>query len=294
MKVIHFDKTKEMPKGAALLLGDFDGVHLGHQELVKAALSFNGVPHAALLFDQDPSFFLDNGKSKKILTSLDDKISLFKEYGLDMVYIIHVDPSFFALSPEEFIANYLEPIEPSVLISGSDYRFGKKAAGDVTLLAKSFRLKTVDLLYREEKKIGSRDIKKMISDGLVEVAQEELGRPYCLKGVVHEGFHNGRTIGFPTLNLHLEEPYILPKGGVYLTETEVNGKRYKSITNIGTNPTVGLLHHERVESYLKGFKGNAYEERISVYFLKRIRDEKKFSSLDELRAQLEKDKALLD
>jgi FAD synthase len=170
----------------------------------------------------------------------------------------------------------------------------EKAAGDVTLLAKSFRLKTVDLLYREEKKIASRDIKKMISDGLVEVAQEELGRPYCLKGVVHEGFHNGRTIGFPTLNLHLDEPYILPKGGVYLTETEVNGKRYKSITNIGTNPTVGLLHHERVESYLKGFEGNAYEERISVYFLKRIRDEKKFSSLDELRAQLEKDKALLD
>ncbi len=294
MQLIHFDKNSNLLKGAALLLGDFDGVHLGHQELVKAALSYKDIPHAALLFDQDPSFFLDNGKSKRILTTLEDKIALFESLGLDTAYIIHVDSSFFSLTPEEFIDAYLRPIEPYVLISGSDYRFGKKAAGDVTLLAKSFRLKTVDLLYREEKKIASRDIKKMISDGLVEVAQEELGRPYCLKGVVHEGFHNGRTIGFPTLNLHLEEPYILPKGGVYLTETEINGKRYKSITNIGTNPTVGLLHHERVESYLKGFEGNAYEERISVYFLKRIRDEKKFSSLDELRAQLEKDKALLD
>ncbi|MBP5092250.1 MAG: riboflavin biosynthesis protein RibF [Bacilli bacterium] len=294
MKVIHFDKTKEMPKGAALLLGDFDGVHLGHQELVKAALSFKGVPHAALLFDQDPSFFLDNGKSKKILTSLADKISLFEEYGLDTVYIIHVDPSFFALSPEEFIANYLEPIEPSVLISGSDYRFGKKASGDVSLLGKHFKLKTVDLLFRQEKKIASRDIKNYIASGQIEEANAELGRLYSLRGVIHEGFHNGRKIGFPTINLHLEESYLLPSSGVYLTETTIDGITYPSITNVGSNPTVGLLHHERVESYLKGYSGPAYGKNAVVAFKKKFREQRKFASLGELKAQLEKDKNYLE
>ena len=294
MKVIHFDKTKEMPKGAALLLGDFDGVHLGHQELVKAALSFKGVPHAALLFDQDPSFFLDNGKSKKILTSLADKISLFEEYGLDTVYIIHVDHSFFDLSPEEFIANYLEPIEPSVLISGSDYRFGKKASGDVSLLGKHFKLKTVDLIFRQEKKIASRDIKNYIASGQIEEANAELGRLYSLRGVIHEGFHNGRKIGFPTINLHLEESYLLPSSGVYLTETTIDGITYPSITNVGSNPTVGLLHHERVESYLKGYSGTAYGKNAVVAFKKKFREQRKFASLGELKAQLEKDKNYLE
>ena len=97
MRLIHFDKNSNLLKGAALLLGDFDGVHLGHQELVKAALSYKDIPHAALLFDQDPSFFLDNGKSKRILTTLEDKIALFESLGLDTAYIIHVDSSFFSL-----------------------------------------------------------------------------------------------------------------------------------------------------------------------------------------------------
>ena len=274
-------------------MGDFDGVHLGHQELVKAALSFKDVPHAALLFDQDPSFFLDNGKSKKILTSLEDKIALFEGYGLDMVYVIHVDPSFFATSPEEFISSYLKPIEPYVLISGSDYRFGKKASGDVALLGKHFRLKTVDLLLHDEKKIASRDIKAFIANGQIEEANAELGRLYSLKGVVHEGFHNGRKIGFPTINLHLEESYLLPSSGVYLTETTLDGVTYPSITNVGNNPTVGLLHHERVESYLKGYEGEAYGKAAVVAFKKKIREERKFDSLEELKLQLEIDKALL-
>ena len=294
MRLIHFDKNSNLLKGAALLLGDFDGVHLGHQELVKAALSYKDIPHAALLFDQDPSFFLDNGKNKHILTTLEDKIALLEGYGLDTVYIIHVDPSFFALSPEEFIKSYLCPIEPSVLITGSDYRFGRKAGGDASLLAKYFQTKTVDLLLRGDRKIATRDIKAYIEKGELEEANEELGRLYSLKGVVHEGFHNGRKIGFPTVNLHLEENYILPSVGVYLTETTIDGVTYPSITNVGSNPTVGLLHHERVESYLKGYSGTAYGKNVVVAFKKRIRAEKKFASFDELREQLEKDKKLLD
>ena len=293
MQIFEFGNKKNLPKGASVLLGDFDGVHLGHQELVKAALRYEGIPHAALLFDKDPSFFLDNGKNKKILTTLEDKIALFESFGLDSVYLIHVDSAFFDLTPEEFIGAYLKPIEPFVLISGSDYRFGKKASGDVALLGKHFKLKTVDLLLHDDRKIASRDIKAFIASGQIEEANAELGRLYSLKGVVHEGFHNGRKIGFPTINLHLEENYILPSVGVYLTETTIDGVTYPSITNVGSNPTVGLLHHERVESYLKGYSGTAYGKNAVVAFKKRIREERKFDSLEELKLQLEIDKALL-
>ena len=294
MNVFSYENLSHLPKGAVVLLGDFDGVHLGHQELVRAALSLRDKPHAVLLFDKDPAFFLANGKSKRILTTLEDKIAIFDSLKIEIAYVIHVDSSFFALSPDEFIEKYLLPILPTALVCGTDFRFGNMAKGDTAKLAEYLPVFAINLLERNGKKVASRDIKAMIAEGKVEEAKEEMGRPFALKGIVHEGFHNGRTIGFPTLNVHLEEPYVLPGTGVYQTETVVDGVSYPSITNVGSNPTVGLIHHDRVESYLKGYEGNAYEKTVTVRFLKKIREEKKFDSLEDLKKQLEQDKRCLD
>ena len=303
MQVIHLENEKPIIKNATLLLGDFDGVHLGHQSLVKKAKEFDE-PIGALLFDVDPVFFLDNGKTKKVLSSLEERIELLSSYGVEIFYVIasygveifyviHTTKEFLSLSPEDFMKDVLLPLKPARLIVGSDYRFGKRAQGDAETLKNLFEVEVVSLLQDNGSKIASRDIKTKIEEGDIEKATSLLGHPFQITGIVQEGFHNGRKIGFPTINLALEVPYVLPRSGVYLSKVTLEGKTYSAITNVGTNPTVGELLEPIVESHLDGFEGESYGKEASILFYAYLREETKFASLEDLGLQLEKDMASL-
>ena len=292
MQIVHLENEKPSIKNATLLLGDFDGVHLGHQSLVKKAKEFDE-PIGALLFDVDPVFFLDNGKTKKVLSSLEERIELLSSYGVEIFYVIHTTKEFLSLSPEDFMKDVLLPLKPARLIVGSDYRFGKRAQGDAETLKSLFTVEVVSLLQDNGSKIASRDIKTKIEEGDIEKATSLLGHPFQITGIVQEGFHNGRKIGFPTINLHLDVPYVLPKSGVYLSKVTLEGKTYSAITNVGINPTVGELVEPIVESHLDGFEGESYGKEASILFYAYLREETKFASLEDLGLQLEKDMASL-
>ena len=292
MEIVFLEKEKPTRLNASLLLGDFDGVHLGHQSLVKKAKEFDE-PIGALLFDVDPVFFLDNGKTKKVLSSLKERIELLSSYGVEIFYVIHTTKEFLSLSPEDFMKDVLLPLKPARLIVGSDYRFGKRAQGDAETLKSLFEVRVVSLLQDNGSKIASRDIKTKIEEGDIEKATSLLGHPFQITGIVQEGFHNGHKIGFPTINLRLDVPYVLPKTGVYLSKVILDGETYPAITNVGVNPTVGELTDPIIESHLDGFEGEAYGKEASIHFYAYLREEIKFSTLKELGLQLEKDMASL-
>jgi riboflavin kinase / FMN adenylyltransferase len=272
-----------------LCLGTFDGFHRGHQSLLFAARKKAEGDVAVLLFDQNPSLFFSSNKSEKVLTSLDDKSRLLESKGCDILYVIHVDKAFFQLSPEDFIAEVLKPLEPSLLVMGSDYTFGAGGKGTPELLAHSFATEVVPLLNENGSKISTQSLIKEIEAGQVAEAEKELGRPYQIVGKVVHGYENGRTIGFPTANLLLAAPYVLPKNGVYMGLCYVRGLPYKALINVGVNPTVGLLKEPVVECYLKGLDEDIYGETLYCEFLLHIRDEITFPNLDGVKEQIKKD-----
>lgn len=296
MEKIFFRLGESIPdiKKGALLLGNFDGVHRGHQTLIKAAkerFSLVGV----LLFDANPADLIPSlGKSHQILTSLEDKLSRFSSFGVDRAYIVHTDLSFLALRKQEFIDRVLKPMDPSLIVVGTDYSFGYRAEGDVKDLTEQFEVLALPLLQNNGEKIATRNIIQYLQKGEIEKANQELGYCYEIKGKVVHGLENGRNIGFPTANLALEFPYVLPKVGVYAGYTKVDGKTYRSIINVGNNPTVGRLDHPIVESHLLDFVGDLYGKEIAVSFLSWIREEKDFGSLENLKSQLDEDKRYFD
>jgi riboflavin kinase/FMN adenylyltransferase len=291
--VFSLGEVPPLSSKLTLCLGNFDGVHRGHQLLVLEARKRSEGDVGVLLFDQSPSVFFPSKKSSSVLTSLEDKCVRFASLGVDVIYIIHVSQDFFALSPAEFIQKVLAPLKPAALVVGTDYTYGAEAAGNLASLEKAFPVFSVPLLEEEGHKISTQSIIKEIGRGDLGEANAELGYPYQVKGTIAHGLANGRKIGFPTANLALEVPYVLPKAGVYLGVGYLRGKAFKSLINVGNNPTVGVLKHPLIEAYLDGFAGEAYGETLYLEFDRFLREEKKFASLDELRQAIENDKKVL-
>jgi riboflavin kinase/FMN adenylyltransferase len=295
MEKVYLDYHKVVGKShkLTLLLGNFDGLHRGHLELVIAGKKATEGDLGVLLFDKNPADFFLNGKSHSVLTSLDDRLRLFEGQKLEVAYILKIDKAFFDLSPEDFIEKILKPLQPERIIVGTDYTFGKDAAGSDDLLKKAFAVDEVSLLDYEGKKVSTQRIIADLASGDLASANGQLGRDYEIHGTIAHGYENGRKMGFPTANLSFSTPYALPKNGVYLGLAYLRGRPYQTLINVGINPTIGLLKKPKVECYLEGFSGEAYGETLYVTFNKRLRDEMVFKSLDDLRAQMEKDKAAL-
>lgn len=295
METVRFN-LGETPKAGTkttLILGNFDGVHLGHRSLVLEARKISEGDVAVLLFDQAPAQFFTSGKSASVLTSLEDKEVQFGLLGVDRAYVLHVSKAFFDLAPDEFVEQVLKRLNPAKIVVGTDYTYGKGAKGNVESLKKVFDVQAETLLEKEGHKISTQSIIKEIQKGAIEEANAELGRPYEIKGKIAHGLENGRKMGFPTANLAFDTPYVLPKSGVYLGTAYLRGMPYQALVNVGDNPTIGVLHHAVIEAYLEGFDGNAYDETLYLDFERYLRAEKKFASMDELRAQMEKDKQAL-
>lgn len=289
MKVIDcsFDNIPVTFDGV-LLLGTFDGVHKGHISLVREALNHTDSV-GALLFKNNPADIFEKDKEHYVLTPLEDKIRRFANDGVETLYVIDNDENFYKHTKEEFI-DFLHRLGVRRLCVGEDYTFGYQRSGTASDLSKEFLTFIVPLLSIDGKKVATRQVFEFLKDGDIENANKFLGYQYEVKGKIGYGYGNGHKIGFPTANLEMSLPYLLPKAGVYLGLFYLRGVPHQAIINVGKNPTVGLLKHPVVESYIKDVDEDLYGEYVYIAFLRRIRDEKKFDSLEDLKKQLELDK----
>lgn len=283
--------------------GFFDGVHLGHRivlDKVKELAKEQGKESAIISFWPHPRNVLQkDAESLRLLSSLDEKRELIKSLGIDNFYIIPFTKQLSQLSQEQFLKEYLvDKFDVSTLVIGYDHRVGKDAGNDPNKVAKLARSMGVEsyvtnALNLNSSAVSSTKIRNLLSGGEVNEASELLGYDYFLKGVVVAGNKIGRTIGFPTANMQLYEPIkLVPKKGVYVVKVSVIGEEYIGVCNIGNRPTIGNNNSLTIETYILGFSENIYGLDIKIEFLEKIRDEKKFESLEMLKEQLIKDSSM--
>ena len=280
--------SKDTPLSVAL--GCFDGVHIGHQALLREANRGDGTVSAIWTFSEPLTL--------PYLEKVEDRIKLCSGYGVKLS-ICETFERFKAMEPAEFVFRLAEEYTIKRIVCGEDFRFGKDRGGDVALLRAEcerlgIELCVVEGVYAEvdgeRVKVSSTLIRSLVTEGRVDVAAKLLGRPFAISGVVVNGNNLGRTIQVPTLNQRLEKCRVSPENGVYATVCAVRGNKYPSITNIGTRPTVLAGSHEKnCETHIMDEKLDLYGEIVSVELYERLRDERKFASLDELREQITKD-----
>jgi riboflavin kinase/FMN adenylyltransferase len=279
-------------KSGVLCLGFFDGVHKGHQLLIDAGLQEarrRGVLGCVYTFDVPPCKKLEGE-----ITPLSLKAEILEEMGVDALYI-DTFSSLREMSPRAFVEEILiRRLKAVCVVTGFNYTFGYKGAGDTKLLREICREHGVDTIeipkiVIERSGVASRRIRKYILGGNMEMAQKLLGRPFSIKEKVILGRQIGRRLDVPTINQMLPKGSIAIPVGVYMTRTVVGEKKYLSVTNVGTSPTVGDFNDIRVETHILDFSQDLYDLDIKVEFLRKIREEKKFKSLEDLKKQLNRD-----
>ena len=279
-------------------LGNFDGVHLGHQAVVRRAVEEGrrrGTKVVAATFDPHPRVVLAPGSEPRLLTTLEMRREELLGYGVDEVWAIRFDEALSRKSPEEFVRDVLVgEIGASAVVVGENFRFGHRAAGDfreLERLMRGFGGEAYAVPVRSEDgepPISSTRIRRLVGEGEVAEAAKLLGRPYVLRGEVVMGDKRGRTIGFPTANVLADPALVVPARGVYAGFVRVGKDTYAACTNIGVAPTFER-RESRVEAYLLGFEGDLYGREVDVSFLQRIREEKRFSGVEELKTQISRD-----
>ncbi len=278
-------------------LGNFDGVHLGHQAVVRRAVEEGrrrGLRAVAATFDPHPRAVLWPGNEPKLLTTPEVRRELLLGCGVDEVREIRFDRELSKKSPREFVLEVLVgSLGAGEVVVGENFRFGHRASGDVAELRRCMRkvggeAYAVPISNVLGEDISSTRIRKLIADGEVREAARLLGRPYLLRGEVVEGDKRGRTIGFPTANVLPDERALVPERGVYAGHARVGSERYGACTNVGTAPTFDR-RDSRVEAYLLGYGGDLYGKVVDVTFEERLRPEKRFSGIRELKEQIAQD-----
>jgi riboflavin kinase/FMN adenylyltransferase len=297
----NFDKLKSI-RNPILTIGTYDGVHVGHQKIIKRlneeAKKLNG-ESVLFTFSPHPRIVLNPGsESLKMIQTEEEKIRKLAKTGLDHLLIYPFTKEFSNTSAEEFIKNFLvETLNVHTIVVGYDHQFGKNREGSLEHLLKLatiFPFHVIEIPAQEidEVNISSTKIRSAILEGDVEIAEEYLNEAFELSGLVVRGAQLGRTIGFPTANIEVIDKHkIIPKFGVYAVEVELeNSNIFHGMMNIGVKPTVSSEQKVSLEVSIFDFDEDIYGQRISVRLLKRIREEKKFSSLEELKQQIANDK----
>lgn len=280
-----------------IAMGFFDGVHLGHRRVIQKAIDKAhefGIQSAVMTFDPHPREILGQSGYTRYLTPLEEKLNQFEKMGVDLAYIVHFDISFSAIYPEDFIDEFLLRLNPRHVIVGFDYTFGYKGMGTAITLqqlsAGRYGVEVVSPINRFGEKVSSTLIREYMYNGKIHEANHFLGRSYRVKGKVIHGEKRGRTIGFPTANIHLNQPYIIPKNGVYGVRVYWNDEVFEGVINIGIKPTFENQKKEKsLEVHLFHFSGDLYDEELEVEFLFFIRDEQKFANVEQLVQQIHED-----
>lgn len=294
-------------EGTAVTIGKFDGIHLGHKRLIEDVVSYandNGLKSCVVTFappeKQGSIDTPDDGMGKLLLTR-DEKLHMIKELGADIIVELTFDEELKKLNPYAFIDSVLmDRLNMKSVSVGPDFRFGKDREGRVTNFHKAamiygYNVSVIEKEMYDKEKISSTRIRKRLSEGDIEQVNAMLGRDYGITGVVSEGKKNGRKIGVPTMNIYPAPEKLLPPFGTYACRTLKAGKEYKSVVNIGVRPTLTGKENTgevSVEAHLFDYSAPAsgdYGKEITVYPVKKIRDEKKFASLEELSEQIAED-----
>lgn len=300
MKVIdhidHFDR----PDNAVVTIGTFDGVHIGHQTILRKIANeakTSGGSSILITFWPHPRFILNKDADKlKLLTTFDEKVSLIRELKIDYIVKIAFTKEFSDLSADDFVRKILvEKIGVKKLFIGYDHHFGNNREGNIDFLksnASDYGFEVEEIARQDIDDIGvsSTKIRDALTNGEIHLANALLGRNYSIGGEVVHGEKRGRSIGFPTANIEIPESYkLLPADGSYAIFAEVDGKKLKGMLNIGYKPTVNGSKRT-IEAHLFNFEEEIYGKSITIEFIKSLRKEIKFESVDELKEQLEKDK----
>jgi riboflavin kinase/FMN adenylyltransferase len=290
------DFTSQNP--TTVTLGTFDGVHLGHKKIIERLTQYfpEGNQSLVLTFFPHPRMVLQEKSDIKLLNTINEKASLLEAAGLENLIIHPFDQSFSQLSAEEFVKSILvDQFNVGKIIIGHDHRFGKNRSADINDLIEfgkkyKFEVEQISAEEIDEVSISSTKIRNALQEGNIHLANEYLGYHYFLTGKIEKGKQLGRTIGFPTANLKIEEDYkLIPKNGVYVVKSTIDGREVFGMMNIGTNPTVGG-QSQTIETNFIDFEGDLYDKELKIQLLHRIRSEEKFESLDALKKQIAQDK----
>lgn len=279
-------------------LGNFDGLHIGHMALINTLISeskLNGLKSLVYTFTKHPENILRKKLFTPLLTTVSKKIELLEETSLKYLYFDEFNESYSRMKPEAFVKDILvDKLKVRIAVAGFDYRFGFKGEGDVELLQKlanKYKLRVVVIppIKIDDEIVGSTMIRQSVAKGDMNRVFKFLGRHYSITGDVKSGKRIGNKIGFPTANIHPEDYLILPQYGVYITKTLLDGQLYTSVTNIGVNPTVDGSGKICIETHILDFDRDIYGKRIEVFFIRKVRGEKKFIDKDGLALQIQKD-----
>jgi riboflavin kinase / FMN adenylyltransferase len=299
---IHRDLSSFHAQNPVLTIGTFDGVHLGHRKIIDRlhdlAKTING-ESVIFTFDPHPRKVVAPGETNlRLLTTLEEKIVLFEQSGIDHLIIYPFTSEFSQMTYEEFVGIVLVgQIHTKFLVVGYDHKFGKNRQGDFEFLKKcathfDFQIEKLDVMLMNEANISSTKIREAIQLGDFETANAFLGYPFLLHGTVVEGQQLGRQIQFPTANIQASDPdKIIPGYGVYAVKVNIGRQTFQGMLNIGSRPTVNNnADHRSIEVHIFDFDSDIYGEPIELVFFKKLREEQKFSSIVALKDQLVKDK----
>lgn len=298
--ITDLDQIKTPYRDAVITIGNFDGVHKGHQailhQVIEHAEIINGTS-VAITFEPHPMKLLSSNGSPQLITLYEQKIELIEQTGIDVLICIPFNRVFAEITAAEFVEEILvQKIGMKAIIIGKDYKFGKNREGSVEFLKKYTQQYNIEVLVADWipisqqflERISSTRVREIVTEGRVEEAWHLLGRYYQIRGEVVTGRQRGGPmLGFPTANIKLVDE-LCPKAGVYAVTTEWRKKKYKGVANIGYAPTFDDYLFT-VEVHIFDFKHDIYDETIRINFIKRIRDEKKFANIDELHHQISKD-----
>jgi len=295
MEVIKgFENFSSFSNNSIVAIGNFDGVHLGHQKilqlLAKKAKKY-ALPSLVLTFSPHPEKILGEKRIKMIQT-LDQRVREIKKFDIEAVLIVPFDEKFSNLSGQDFIQKIVaNTLKAKVVIVGENFRFGKNRGGDILLLHRlasglNFQIHSIRPVIKKGMIASSSLIRSSLQEGKIEIAHDLLGRFYEIEGKVIKGKSRGKALGFPTANIETENEIVPP--GVFITTAGIESETFPSLTNVGNRPTFGQ-QETIIESYIINLNKNLYGEKIKINFIKKIRGEMKFKTPDELSKQIEKD-----
>ena len=293
----NFNIKKNHQK-SIILIGNFDGVHLGHQKLFDSAKNFKkkeNLKIGVVTFDPIPKMFFNKKLKNYRISNLNQKLSIFKKFKVDFVINKKFDKKFSKIKCNKFISEIIyKKLNPKIIFVSNNFRFGNKREGDVKLLKlleKKYNYKIINppTLKKKNKTISSSLIRKLLADGKLDLANNYLNRNWSIEGVVKKGRNMGKKIGFPTCNIDIEN-YVIARPGVYAVEVNIlnNNKILKGIANLGYRPT---FNQKKIllEVNIFNFSRNLYNKKLTVEFIKFIRGEKKFKGIDQLKKQIKLD-----
>jgi riboflavin kinase/FMN adenylyltransferase len=297
MRLFHGTDNAEIQRPTVLTLGVFDGLHLGHQlimrTVVERAQATGAVP-TVITFDPHPRAVLYPESAPPLLQTLDQKVEGFGVLGIEQTIVIRFDEAFSQIRAEEFLSGVVKDrLHAKEVYLGCGFAFGHNRDGNIELLRRvsedlGFFADEVPEVRVRNRRVSSSKVRALLSAGKVNLARRLLGRPYGVEGRVERGAERGATLGFPTANLHPRNR-VIPKNGVYVTGTLIDGEWRRSVTNVGVRPTFTSDTEPSVETFVLNWAGDLYGDVVRVRFLHRLRDERKFASIDELKTQIDND-----